>query len=105
MLTPLYLEKTEYSPEVILDCKQGIFQIKGYFFVEDSIISSYKRIIDWLEIYAKSPNPSTTFCFYLSWVDDKGHQILIQILKLLKEIPSPTMEWYTSKDDEDVRRR
>lgn len=103
MLTPLYLEKTEYTPEVILDSKQGVFQIKGYFCVKDSRVPFDQTIINWLKTYSTFPNTTTTLCFDFVWVDDIGVQVILEILPLLKELPHITIEWYTSKEDEDMR--
>ena len=60
----LNLEGTEDTPKIMLDKKNGIFEISGRSLPEDSA-EFYRPVLEWLEKYAADTNPSTEFVFKL----------------------------------------
>ena len=51
----LNLEGTEDTPKIILDKKNGIFEISGRSLPEDSA-EFYRPVLEWIEKYSSDPN-------------------------------------------------
>ena len=60
----LNLKGTEDTPSIILDKKNGIFEISGRSLPEDSA-EFYKPVIEWIKAYSSDSNPGTDFTFKL----------------------------------------
>src|SRR6187401_1936221 len=79
----LNLEGAEDTPKIILDKKNGIFEISGRSLPEDSA-EFYRPVLEWINSYGENSNPSTEFVFKLEYF--KGMKIV----------------WYFHEDDEDM---
>jgi hypothetical protein len=54
----LNLKGTEDTPTILLDKKNGIFEISGRSLPEDSA-EFYKPVIEWINAYGAEANPTT----------------------------------------------
>jgi hypothetical protein len=95
------LEGTEDTPRVILDSKNGIFEISGRSLPEDTA-EFYQPVLDWLEAYAASPNSSTEFVFKLEYFNTASSKLILDILSKLEDISGAKVHWYFHEDDEDM---
>ena len=95
------LEGTEDTPKIILDKGNGIFEISGRSLPEDSA-EFYAPILDWLDAYAKGPNPSTDFVFKLEYFNTASSKLILDILSKLEDISGIAVQWYFHEDDEDM---
>ncbi|HAI74870.1 MAG TPA: nuclear pore complex subunit, partial [Microscillaceae bacterium] len=84
------LEGTEDTPKIILDRNNGIFEISGRSLPEDSA-EFYQPILDWLQEYAKGPNPDTTFIFKLEYFNTASSKLILDILSKLEQVPNTTV--------------
>jgi hypothetical protein len=97
----LNLEGTADTPKIILDKTNGIFEISGRSLPEDSV-EFYRPVLEWIENYAKDPNPTTEFCFKLEYFNTSSSKLILDVLSSLEEIKGMKIEWCYQEDDEDM---
>ena len=95
------LEGTEDTPKIILDKENGILEISGRSLPEDSA-EFYQPILDWIEEYAKDPDPSSNFVFKLEYFNTASSKLILDVLSALEDIPGMSVTWYFHEDDEDM---
>ncbi len=99
------LEATKETPQVTLDAAASKFEVSGRSFPLNAK-GFYLPILDWLETYAKSPNPRTEFIFKLEYFNTPSSKSISDILKLLKGVKDGGNEvnvvWYYEEDDIDI---
>jgi hypothetical protein len=97
----LNLEGTEDTPKIILDKKNGIFEISGRSLPEDSA-EFYRPVLEWIAEYAKGPNGSTEFVFKLEYFNTASSKLILDVLSALEDIQGMKIMWYYHEDDEDM---
>ena len=97
----LNLEGTEDTPKIILDKKNGIFEISGRSLPEDSA-EFYRPVIDWIKQYGASPNPTTEFVLKLEYFNTASSKLILDVLSALEDINGMKILWYFHEDDEDM---
>ncbi len=97
----LNLKGTEDTPTILLDKKNGIFEISGRSLPEDSA-EFYRPVLDWIGQYAAEPNASTDFVFKLEYFNTASSKLILDVLSALEEIKSMKILWYFHDDDEDM---
>jgi len=97
----LKLEGTEDTPKILLDAKNGIFEISGRSLPEDSA-EFYRPVLDWIGNYAKGANPSTDFVFKLEYFNTASSKLILDVLSALEDIKGMKIIWYYHEDDEDM---
>jgi len=97
----IFLEGTEDTPKILLDQKNGIFEISGRSLPEDSA-EFYKPVLEWLEKYKQNPNAQTNWVFKLEYFNTASSKLILDILSKLESIPNITVSWYFHEDDEDM---
>ena len=78
-MEPIYCEKTQDSPEVILDKEKNKLYIGGRSLAENPV-EFYKPIVKWFELYIESPNDSTILEFTLEYFNSTSARIIANIL-------------------------
>ncbi len=97
----LSLEGTEDTPNIILDKKNGIFEISGRSLPEDSA-EFYRPVLEWIEAYSSEPNPSTDFTLKLEYFNTASSKLILDVLSALEDIKGTKIMWYFHEDDEDM---
>ena len=97
----LNLEGTEDTPKIILDKKNGIFEISGRSLPEDSA-EFYRPVLEWIEQYGEQPNTSTDFAFKLEYFNTASSKLILDVLSALEDIKGMKILWYFHEDDEDM---
>jgi hypothetical protein len=97
----LNLKGTEDTPSILLDKKNGIFEISGRSLPEDSA-EFYKPVIEWINNYAKEANPTTEFTLKLEYFNTASSKLILDVLSALEEIKGVKILWYFHDDDEDM---
>lgn len=97
----LNLEGTEDTPKIMLDKKNGIFEISGRSLPEDSA-EFYRPVIDWINNYGKDPNPATEFTLKLEYFNTASSKLILDVLSSLEDIKNMKIVWYFHEDDEDM---
>lgn len=97
----LNLKGTEDTPTIILDKKNGIFEISGRSLPEDSA-EFYRPVLEWIKEYAADSNPATDFTFKLEYFNTASSKLILDVLSALEEIKGINVSWYFHDDDEDM---
>lgn len=97
----LNLEGTEDTPKIILDKKNGIFEISGRSLPEDSA-EFYRPVLEWINKYSGEPNGTTDFVFKLEYFNTASSKLILDVLSSLEEIKGMKIHWYFHEDDEDM---
>jgi hypothetical protein len=95
------VDKTDDTPEVILDKKNGIFEIRGRSLPEDSA-GFYQPLLDWIKSYKMNPNTTTEFVFKMDYFNTASSKFIQDILSILNVIPGAKIVWYYQEGDEDM---
>jgi hypothetical protein len=102
----LRIEKTDDSPEVILDQEGNFFEISGKSLPED-VVQFYQPVLDWLDEYRKKPKPFTRFHFKLSYFNTASSKLILDILLILEEMKEEgngvLVKWISLASDEDMQ--
>lgn len=97
----LMLEATQDTPRVMLNKRDGVFQLTGRSILEDPN-SFYDPIVEWLSDYAQQPNPSTLFTFKLNYFNSASSKVIYDMLSVLKDIKGIQVEWCYQQGDDDI---
>ncbi|MFW5792915.1 MAG: DUF1987 domain-containing protein [Bacteroidota bacterium] len=100
------IKGTDDTPNVILDAENNIIEFSGRSLPED-VVTFYAPVIQWIEEYAKNPNPKTNVIFRLEYFNTASSKILLDILlkfeDILNEGHEIIIQWYYQEDDEDMQ--
>lgn len=101
----LIIEKTDDTPNVILDAASNKFEFSGKSLPEDVTVF-YQPVLNWIEGYSESPNEATDFVFKLDYFNTASSKIILDILLLLEEMSEDgkkvKVSWHYRADDEDM---
>lgn len=101
----LFIEPTRVTPLVSFDPETCILEIKGRSSPENSIVF-YQRILDVLNAFEKSDQPSLTTNFSYEYFNTSSSKCLFDVFKRLSNIEESGKEiiinWYYEEDDEDM---
>lgn len=99
------IKGTDDTPNVILDAESNIIEFSGRSLPED-VVTFYAPVIQWIEEYAKSPNPKTEVIFRLEYFNTASSKVLLDILLKFEDILNDgnevVVQWYFQEDDEDM---
>jgi hypothetical protein len=97
----LVIELGDDTPKVVLDKKNGLFEITGRSLPEDTV-QFFKPVLEWLKAYKNDPNPITEFVFKLDYTNTSSSKLLLDVMQVLQGIKNAKVIWCFQKDDEDV---
>ena len=104
-MEPIYIEGTPKTPLVKFDEDKGVIEIKGRSIPENSI-EFYKPLVDWLDLYAKTPLTKTQVNVQLEYFNTSSSKCILDVFKKLEGIHKSNHEvvinWYYEEDDEDM---
>ena len=104
-MLPLVLDKTEDSPEIILDKMGNKFDFSGTSIPEDTK-KLYQPVFNWIDKYIENPNDETVVNFNMIYFNTSSTKsildIMIQFKKLAKDGKMLIINWYFPEDDEDM---
>ena len=99
------IKGTDDTPNVILDAESNIIEFSGRSLPED-VVTFYAPVLDWIEEYAKSPNPKTEVIFRLEYFNTASSKVLLDILLKFEDVLNSgsevVVQWYFQEDDEDM---
>ncbi len=99
------IKGTDDTPNVILDAESNIIEFSGRSLPED-VVTFYAPVLQWIEEYAKSPNPKTEVIFRLEYFNTASSKILLDILLKFEDVlnngSEVVIQWYFQEDDEDM---
>lgn len=104
-MLPLILEKTQDTPEIILDKQGNKFSFTGNSVPED-VHGFYNPILDWVKAYSENPNDETVVLFKMTYFNTASTKSLHDIIKAFKKISKNgnmlIINWFVADEDEDM---
>ena len=98
-------EATEKTPAINFDESKGLISIKGKSIPEHTN-EFYKALQEWIEEYAKSPQPKTNVEIQLEYYNTASSKSLMELFRKLEAIHKDgndmVINWYYEDDDEDM---
>lgn len=85
MSDKLILKGSEDTPEINFDRGENVFRISGRSYPEDAR-EFFKPVVQWLQSYSDSPNPSTELEVDLEYVNSGSVKEVFKILYLIEDI-------------------
>lgn len=102
----IILKGTYDTPDVILNAEEGVFEISGRSYPEDTA-EFYIPILEWINKYVENPNAETKFTFKLDYFNSSSYKpfldILVKLGKLNSNGNSVTIQWYYKDGDWDIK--
>ncbi len=104
-MTPLIMDATEDTPEVIFEPSTGKLSLTGTSIPENAR-KFFDPLISWIEEYSKCPSESTSISFKFKYFNTASTKYLFDIMVLTKNIMKDgctlVYNWYYSEDDDDM---
>jgi hypothetical protein len=101
----LNIEGTPKTPTVTMNPNTGVIEIKGRSIPENSI-EFYRPVVEWLDEYAKNPQPNTVVNVQLEYFNTSSSKCILDVFKKLevlkKNQKDVIINWYYEEDDEDM---
>lgn len=100
----LNIEGTPTTPEVRFHAEKGELFITGSSTIEYPF-DFYEKLMDWVDAYAKEPQPKTTVLISLEYFNTSSSKCLLNFLKKVAELKDNgdlTIKWEYEEDDEDA---
>jgi hypothetical protein len=97
----LQLEGTEQTPQVTLNKDKGIFEFSGRS-LTDKAVEFYRPIVNWMNDYAKDPNPRTELVFKMEYMNTSSSKALFDLFAIVQTIPGSKIVWCFQDEDEDM---
>ena len=97
----LNLEGTEDTPKIILDKKNGIFEISGRSLPEDSA-EFFDPVLQWVKEYRNDPNNVTDIVFKLDYFNTASSKFIQDILAQFENVSGVKVSWFYFEDDESM---
>ena len=99
----LNIEKTEYTPKIVLNAEEGLIEIKGDSFPENTY-DFYKPVTEWLKKYFDSnAKDKTTINMEINYFNSSSSQLFFDLFDLFEEVSEDNnlvINWlYDEKND------
>jgi len=102
---PLIIDKTQDTPEVILDPIGGTFSFSGTSIPENAK-KFYEPILIWVETFSKNPGREVFINFRFTYFNTASTKYIFDILYQFKEVAKSgnplVINWYYHQEDEDM---
>ena len=104
-MVAMKLEGSPKTPNINFDDTTGLLELKGRSIPENSI-DFYKPLIDWVDRYARTPQPKTSIHVQLEYFNTSSSKCILDLFKKLEAIRTNGGEimvfWHYEADDEDM---
>ena len=101
------LEGTRYTPKVVFDLKNKVFEISGDSRPEDTH-TFYQVLIDWLRnLNSGSVKGDFKFKFAFDYLNSSSSKFIFKLIKCLKDLESNginfSIDWFYDEPDIDMK--
>ena len=101
------LEGTRYTPKVVFDVKNKVFEISGDSRPEDTH-TFYQVLIDWLsKLDSASFQGDFKFKFAFDYLNSSSSKFIFKLIKCLKDLQSSginfSIDWFYDEPDIDMK--
>ena len=101
------LEGTRYTPKVVFDVKNKVFEISGDSRPEDTH-TFYQVLIDWLsKLHSAAVQGDFKFKFAFDYLNSSSSKFIFKLIKCLKDLRSSginfSIDWFYDEPDIDMK--
>lgn len=101
----LSIEKTKFTPEVLLDAETGVLTVRGESYPENTA-AFYKPVFKWIKDYFNNKKPDKTkVIIELYYFNSSSSKVLMNLFEELDDAGekgvSVVVEWIYDPEDED----
>lgn len=112
-MEPLYIEPSEFTPRVLLDPVNSVFEISG-FSRPENVVGFYKPILKWLEDYNELVLSNNTeynksnlvvnlkMTYFNSASSKFLLDILLEFMKFHSKGNTVEINWFYDEDDDEI---
>jgi len=100
----LYIKATKYTPQIILDADQGLLEISGKSYPENTF-EFYQPVLEWLETYFQAPQPTTLLRMEIIYFNSSSSKLFFDLFDLFEEHQESseiTIEWIYDSENESA---
>ncbi|MBS1547873.1 MAG: DUF1987 domain-containing protein [Bacteroidetes bacterium] len=106
-MTGLHIDRTDRTPEVTIDPKTGLIDLRGCSIPEDAE-KFYGPVFNLVERYCNAPAPQTTVRLALDYFNSSSSKFILDLLRLIDEVhasgkAAACVEWFFEPDDLDMQ--
>ena len=105
-MEPIIIAGTTKSPDIKLDAKEGLIELSGMSYAEDTFVF-YEPIFDWINDYARKPSAETTLNMKVKYFNTSSIKCMFDILEAVanigKEGHKTTINWFYDEEDEEMK--
>ncbi len=105
MITPLIIDPSKDTPQVIFDKLTGEFLISGTSIPENTK-KFFEPVFIWIQKYINDPNNETILNFKMDYFNTSSTKVLLDIMiefkTLVKNKKMLIINWYFNADDDDM---
>lgn len=105
-ITPLIIEKTTKTPQIIFDPSNNLYEISGRSLPEN-VVKTYEPVLQWIDRNLGKIQEGVTFTFKVDYLNSASAKMISLILTKLEEYYksgiSIDVKWYYNFDDDDIQ--
>ena len=104
-MNALIIEKTEETPEVVLDPETNTFRL-AHRSLPENANGFYAPVFEWLEEFKQNPSQDIKFVFELEYFNTASAKQIAKILLILEKISNDVdieIVWRYRKEDADMQ--
>ena len=99
---PLYLPRTEITPELHFDAAQGSYLIKGRS-LPQNVLAFYEPALDFFEQLRHLALAAPVLIIELEYYNSGTTHILTRLFAALSHLPGASVRWFYDPEDEDIQ--
>lgn len=105
-ITPLIIDKTTKTPQIIFDPANNLFEISGRSLPEN-VVKTYEPVLQWIDQNVGRIQDDIAFSFKMDYLNSASAKMISLILTKLEEFYksgiSIEVKWYYNYDDDDIQ--
>lgn len=105
-ITPLIIEKTTKTPQIIFDPSNHLFEISGRSLPEN-VVKTYEPVLQWIDQNIGKIQEDVVFNFKVDYLNSASAKMISLILTKLEEYyksgSNIEVKWYYNLDDDDIQ--
>lgn len=105
-ITPLIIDKTTKTPQIIFDPANKLFEISGRSLPEN-VIKTYEPVLQWIDRNLGKIQDNIVFSFRVDYLNSASAKMISLILTKLEDFYKSgigiEVKWYYNLDDDDIQ--
>ncbi len=105
-ITPLIIDKTSKTPQVVFDPTTKLYEISGRSLPEN-VIKTYEPVLQWIDRNLGKVQDDIVFSFRVDYLNSASAKMISLILTKLEDFYKSgigiEVKWYYNLDDDDIQ--